>query len=112
MNFKVCSQKNGGRTFEDELFIENGERIYASDEYKYYMCLRFHLKLMEMHKAGIEPYSILDLKNVMHWLEKRYSEYIDTHNQVLWRENIICNDLGEFTKWAMNELQYFKMLDY
>lgn len=25
MNFKVCSQKNGGRTFEDELFIENIE---------------------------------------------------------------------------------------
>lgn len=24
-NFKVCSQKNGGRTFEDELFIENIE---------------------------------------------------------------------------------------
>lgn len=48
----------------------------------------------------------------MHWLEERYSEYIDNHNQVLWRENIICNDLGEFAKWAMNELQYFKMLDY
>lgn len=102
----------GMRRKEDELFIENGERIYASNEYKYYMYLRFHLKLMEMHKAGIEPYSILKFKGIMYWLKNEYSRYKDNHNQVLWRNNLICNDLGEFAKWAMNELQYFKMLDY
>ena len=100
------------RIKEDEIFIENGERIYASNEYKYYMYLRFHLKLMEMHKAGIEPYSMLNFKDVMRLLKDEYSRFKDNHKQVFWRDNLICNDLGEFAKWAMNELQYFKMLDY
>lgn len=93
---------------DDELYLVNGKKIYLSKEYRYYMCIQFHLKLIEMHKAGVTPYKKCELDTVMHWLQSRYCEYIDNHNPVIWKDNIICQDIGEYVQAIRGKLQYFE----
>lgn len=101
-----CSLRPG-----EKIIFEDGKKKYVSKDYQYYMCLQFHLKLIELHKAGVEPYTDLDFKNVSYWLEKRYSEFMDKHEPVSWNGNVVCEDLGDFTRWAMKELEYFKKFE-
>lgn len=96
----------------EKLLFEDGKKQYASMNYQYYMCLQFHLKLMEMHKLRIEPYINLDLKNVSYELEKGCCEYMNKHEPVLWNKKIVNQDIGEYTKWAIKELEYFKAFEY
>lgn len=93
----------------EKLVFENGKKQYVSIEYQYYMCLQFHLKLMELRKAGVEPYTELNLKDITHWLESRYDKFMDKHDPVTWNGNVVCQDLGNFTRQAIKELEYFKM---
>lgn len=44
------------------------------------------MKLMELHKAGVKPYTELDLKNVMYWLDERCDEYKNKHVCVSWND--------------------------
>lgn len=95
----------------EKVIFENGKKQYVSKEYRYYMYLQFHLKLLELHKAGVEPYIDLDFKNVSDWLEKRCGEFMDKHEPASWNGNVVCEDLGDFTRRAMKELEYFKKFE-
>lgn len=92
---------------EKYYFIINNNAINATPEYKYYMRLKAHHKLMECYKAGIEPYTKLNLTNVMYWLVHRNSEYKNKHIPVFWNDHLICADIGYYTEALMKTLLPF-----
>lgn len=103
---------HGYRSYEGEKVVfENGKKQYVSKNYQYYMCLQFHLKLKELHEKGTEPYTDLDIRNVSYWLEEKCNEFMDKHEPVSWNQNVVCEDIGNFTKWAIKELEYFKRFE-
>ncbi|OUM57929.1 hypothetical protein PIROE2DRAFT_16938 [Piromyces sp. E2] len=91
--------------------IMDNNVISTSKEYLYFMCLQYHLKLMKYHKEGIYPYTLLELFFVWENLEKSSEEHINQHVPVTFNGNIVCEDLGDFTSKAMQELVYFKAFD-
>ncbi|MDE6749763.1 MAG: hypothetical protein K2K21_11990 [Lachnospiraceae bacterium] len=97
-----------GKFASDMLWFEDGKIIYPSKDYAYFMNIQFHLRLMDKHKNQEYPYNLLDLKNVYHWLESSYGEYMTRHNPVYWNNKLICDDLGDYVKKAKKKLRYFK----
>ena len=100
---------NGYRSINEKykpkrIWIENGKAIYPSEDYTVFMMIQFHLKLMEKHKQQEAPYTLLELKNVSYWLERIDKKYLDSHNKVYWNDKVICDDLGNYIKNAMEEL--------
>ncbi|MCM1050105.1 MAG: hypothetical protein NC433_16950 [Clostridiales bacterium] len=99
-------------TLSDSLWFEDGKRIYPSEEYKCFMNILFHLKLIEKHRNKEYPYILLGLKNNYHWLKhEANNQYLTNHNPVYWNDKLICDDLGNFLKEAWKELIYFKQFD-
>ncbi|MBQ2803202.1 MAG: hypothetical protein IJF07_04805, partial [Lachnospiraceae bacterium] len=89
-------------------WIEDGQVVHPDNNYLFWMNIRIHLKLAEVHKTNREPYNLLDLSNVSYWLEKSYDQYLYKHDKVFWHGNVVCEDIGEFVKSALKELEYFK----
>ena len=71
------------------------------------MRLKAHQKLMELYKAGIKPYTELNLSNVMYWLVHRNTEYKNQHIPVIWNGHLICPDISSYTKTTMKTLLPF-----
>ena len=90
------------------VWIEEGKRIYPNKNYLFFMYIKFHLKLIEVHKKNISPYNLLNLKNVSYWLEERCGKYLENHDKVIWNGNVVCEDIGKFVKESMKELKYFR----
>lgn len=96
--------------FATNLFwIEDGKTIHPSEDYAFFMNIQLHLKLMDKHQEY--PYTLLNLKNIYHWLNRRYDKYLTRHNPVYWNNKIVCNDLSNYVKCAMKKLVYFKQFD-
>lgn len=92
-------------------WIEDEKPVHPSDDYSFFMNIRLHLKLMDKHKKQEHPYTLLDLKNIYYWLERRYDKYLTRHNPVYWNNKVVCDDLGDYVENAMKELIYFKQFD-
>lgn len=58
-----------------------------------------------------KPYTLLDLKNIYYWFERRYDKYLARHNPVYWNNKVICDNLGDYVKEAAKELVYFKQFN-
>lgn len=93
--------------------VDGDRMVEPSSEYSYYICLVLHLMLMKYHKAGVRPYSELDLSNVWSKLEDGFRRYApsENHNPVYHRDVLLCEDLGAFTIEALKKLIYFKKFD-
>ncbi|MDE6748653.1 MAG: hypothetical protein K2K21_06275 [Lachnospiraceae bacterium] len=100
-----------GQFTSDKLWIEDGKILYPSENYAYFMNIQLHLKLMDKLKKQEYPYNLLDLKNVYHWLESSYDEYLTRHIPVYWNNKVVCDDLGNYVKKAKKKLKYFKRFD-
>ncbi|MBD5495710.1 MAG: hypothetical protein HDR12_15435 [Lachnospiraceae bacterium] len=99
---------NKGQFTSDKLWIEDGKLVYPSEDYAYFMNIQLHLKLMDKLKKREYPYTLLDVKNVYHWLACDYDKYITRHIPVYWNNKIVCGDLGDYVKKAKKKLKYFK----
>lgn len=95
------------------IWIEDGKAVYPSEDYAVFMMIQFHLKLMEKHKNQEDPYTLMDLKNVSYWLERIDKKYLDSNSKVYWNDKVICDDLGNYIKNAMEELvPYFSHIHF
>lgn len=97
-----------GEFASDMLWFEDGKIIYPSKDYAYFMNIQLHLRLMDKYKKQEYPYTLLDLKNVYHWLEQSYDKYLTRHIPVYWNNKVVCDDLGNYVKKAKKKLKYFK----
>ncbi len=91
----------------ENIIIQDGIMESPSPEYRFFMKLQFHLKLKELHKKGIMPYTELDLKDAIHKLEEGCTAYFDKHIAVLWNQNVVCEDIGKYAERAIAQLSYF-----
>lgn len=100
-----------GRFATNLFWIEDEKPIYPSEDYAFLMNIQLHLKLMAKHQNQEYPYTLLDLKNIYYWLERRYDKYLTRHNPICWNNKIVCDNFGDYVKEAMKELVYFKQFD-
>lgn len=91
----------------ENIIIHDGIMESPTTEYIFFMKLQFHLKLMELHKKGIMPYTELDLKDAVHKLEEECAGYFDKHIAVLWNHNVVCEDIGNYAERVNSQLSHF-----
>lgn len=91
----------------ENIIIHDGIIESPSSEYRFFMKLQFHLKLSELHKKGITPYTELDLKDAIHKLNEECISYFDKHIAVLWEHNVVCEDIGKYAEMANAKLSCF-----
>lgn len=90
-----------------QIWIADGKAVYPSEDYAVFMMIQFHLKLMEKLKKQEYPYTLMELKNVSYCLKEIGKKYLGSHNKVYWNGKVICDDLSDYIKSAMEELVYF-----
>lgn len=99
--------RNSVHYMPKQIWIEDGKAVYPSEDYAVFMMIQFHLKLMEKLKKQEYPYTLMDLKNVSYCLAGIDKKYLESHNKVYWNGKVICDDLSDYIKSAMEELVYF-----